>query len=110
MAKQIRFDYKGEHYALYFTRRTIRQMEADGFVAADIQKYPATVFSELFAGAFRANHPFIKQKLVNEIFEAMPNKADLVGELSEMYTSVLEAMMADPKDKEQTLVWKTEEM
>ena len=36
MAKQIQFTYNDKDYTLEYTRRTIKQMEDEGFVARDI--------------------------------------------------------------------------
>ena len=32
MAKQITFNFEGNDYVLEYTRRTVKQMEAEGFV------------------------------------------------------------------------------
>lgn len=107
MAKQISFSYKDVDYVLRYTRRTVKQMEDEGFIVSDLQRFPATKFTELFSGAFKAQHPFIKQSLVNEIFEQFPNKTDLIKELGEMYAETLEVMMSDPKEPK--LTWKVTE-
>lgn len=106
MAKKIRFTYKDEDYTLEFTRRTVRQMEENGFVAKDLENKPVSIVPTLFAGAFRAHHPFIKTQLVNEILDQFPDKYKLVETLAEMYAEPIEAMMADPK--EGNLVWTVE--
>lgn len=38
MAKQIVFTYEDKEYTLEFTRRTVKQMEDEGFVAQDIDR------------------------------------------------------------------------
>lgn len=40
MAKQIVFTYEDKEYTLEFTRRTVKQMEDEGFVAQDIDRKP----------------------------------------------------------------------
>ena len=62
MAKTINFTYEGKDYTLEFTRRTIRQMEDEGFVARNIDDRPMTLLPALFAGAFKAHHRFVKQE------------------------------------------------
>ena len=50
MAKQIVFTYEDKEYTLEFTRRTVKQMEDEGFVAQDIDRKPMTLLPALFAG------------------------------------------------------------
>ena len=49
MAKQIIFTYEGKDYTLEYTRRTIKQMEDEGFVARNIDDRPMTLLPALFA-------------------------------------------------------------
>ena len=84
MAKQIIFTYEGKDYTLEYTRRTVQQMEAEGFVGEDVEKRPMTLLPALFAGAFKAHHRFVKQEVIDKIFAAMPDKETLIGKLSEM--------------------------
>ncbi len=48
MAKQIVFTYEDKEYTLEFTRRTVKQMEDEGFVAQDIDRKPMTLLPALF--------------------------------------------------------------
>ena len=75
MAKQIIFTYDGKDYTLEYTRRTITQMEDEGFVARNIDDKPMTLLPSLFAGAFKAHHRFVKQDVIDEIYAHMPNKS-----------------------------------
>lgn len=79
MAKQIIFTYEGKDYTLEYTRRTVQQMEAEGFVGEDVEKRPMTLLPALFAGAFKAHHRFVKQEVIDKIFAAMPDKETLIG-------------------------------
>lgn len=67
MAKQIIFTYEGKDYTLEYTRRTVQQMEAEGFVGEDVEKRPMTLLPALFAGAFKAHHRFVKQEVIDKI-------------------------------------------
>ena len=40
MAKQIIFTWEDKEYTLEYTRRTVKQMEDEGFVARDIDSKP----------------------------------------------------------------------
>ena len=99
MAKQIVFTYDDTEYTLEFTRRTVRQMEEEGFIAQDIDKKPMTLLPQLFAGAFKAHHRFVKQSVIDEIYDAMPSKEKLIGKLAEMYNEPITTLMDEPDKK-----------
>lgn len=99
MAKQIHFTYGDKDYTLEFTRRTIKQMEAEGFVTEDIDRRPMTLLPALFAGAFKAHHRFVQPEVIDEIYAAVPDKEKLIGKLAEMYNEPIAALMQDPDPK-----------
>lgn len=105
--KQIIFTYGGKDYTLEYTRRTVQQMEAEGFVAEDVQRKPMTLLPALFAGAFKAHHRFIKQETVDKIYAAMSNKDTLINKLVEMYNEPLESLMDEPDEKTGNVEWVT---
>lgn len=105
MAKQLRFTYKDKEYCLEFTRRSVETMEKNGFVASDISDKPMTTLPALFAGAFLANHRYIKSEVVNEIFSKMTNKSELIGKLAEMYNEPIMALVDEPDENEGNLDW-----
>ena len=105
MSKQLNFEYKGTKYTLEFTRRTVEQMEREGFVADDIKAKPVTMLPTLFAGAFKAHHKFVKPDVINEIYSKMTNKADLIGKLAEMYNEPIVALIDEPVESSENLTW-----
>ena len=105
MAKQIIFSYEGKDYTLEYTRRTIRQMEDEGFVANDIDDRPMTLLPALFAGAFKAHHKFVKRDVIDKIYAAMPNKEELIGKLAEMYNEPIMSLMDEPEEPEGNVDW-----
>ena len=105
MGKQLRFTYQGKEYCLEYTRKSVETMERNGFVASDIQNKPMTVLPALFAGAFLANHRFVKQDVIDEIYSKMTNKSDLIGKLAEMYNEPIMALIDEPEDAEGNLDW-----
>lgn len=105
MAKQLKFTYKDKDYVLEFTRRTVTQMEKNGFVANDVENKPMTVLPTLFAGAFLAHHRFEKKEVIEEIFSKMTNKEDLIGKLAEMYNEPILALVEDPEEDEGNVNW-----
>ena len=105
MAKQITITYNGKEYTLEFTRRSIETMERQGFVASDISKRPMSVLPNLFAGAFIANHKQVRTSLIDEIFQSLKNKDQLIEKLGEMYNEPLEALLDDPDEDEGNAQW-----
>ena len=105
MAKQIIFTYDGKDYTLEYTRRTIKQMEDEGFVARNIDDKPMTLLPALFAGAFKARHRFVKQDVIDEIYAHMPNKDKLIEKLAEMYNEPIMSLMEEPDDAAKNVDW-----
>ena len=105
MSKQLNFKYNGTEYTLEFTRRTVEQMEREGFVAEDIKAKPMTMLPTLFAGAFKANHRFVKPDVINAIYDKMTNKAELISALAEMYSEPMMALLEDPAESSENLTW-----
>lgn len=105
MAKQLSFNYQGKDYCLEYTRKSVETMERNGFVASDIQNKPMTTLPALFAGAFLANHRFIKQDVIDAIFAKMTNKGELIGKLAEMYNEPIMTLVDDPEESEGNLNW-----
>ena len=105
MSKQLNFEYKGTKYTLEFTRRTVEQMEREGFVADDLKTKPVSMLPTLFAGAFKAHHKFVKPDVIDEIFSKMTNKADLIGKLAEMYNEPIMALIDEPTESSENLTW-----
>jgi hypothetical protein len=105
MSKQLNFEYKGTKYTLEFTRRTVEQMEREGFVADDLKAKPVTMLPTLFAGAFKAHHRYVKPDVIDEIYSKMTNKADLIGKLAEMYNEPIMALIDEPVESSENLTW-----
>ena len=105
MAKQLRFTYQDKEYCLEYTRKSVETMERNGFVASDIKEKPMTTLPALFAGAFLANHRFVKQDVIDAIFAKMTNKGELIGKLAEMYNEPIMALVDEPEESEGNLDW-----
>lgn len=89
---QIKFSYGDRDYCLEFTKASVKAMEDRGFSPSKILEAPMTYLPELFYGAFRANHPYTNRKVVDEIYEAMEGKSELVNTLIEMYNEPIKAL------------------
>ena len=105
MSKQLNFKYNGTEYTLEYTRKTVEQMERDGFVAEDLKTKPLTMLPTLFAGAFKAHHRYVKREVIDEIYSKMTNKADLIGKLAEMYNEPIMALIDEPVESAENLTW-----
>ena len=105
MSKQLNFEYKGTKYTLEFTRKSVEQMEREGFIADAIRTKPMSMLPTLFAGAFKAHHRFVKPDVIDEIFSKMTNKEDLIGKLAEMYNEPIMALIDEPAESSENLNW-----
>ena len=105
MAKQLKFTFEGEDYTLEYTRRTVSEMEKNGFVANDIDTKPMTVLPALFEGAFLAHHRFVKKDVIQTIYSKMTHKEDLIGKLAEMYNEPIMALVEEPEESEGNVSW-----
>jgi hypothetical protein len=75
-------------------------------VANDIVEKPMLTLPKLFAGAFKAHHRFgLKANDIEEMFDLLPDKEALLAKLVEMYNEPMEAMLDDPKDEGNAIVW-----
>lgn len=105
MSKQLNFVYNGTEYTLEFTRKSVEQMERDGFVADDIHTKPMTMLPTLFAGAFKTHHRWVKREVIDEIYSKMTNKGELIGKLAEMYNEPILALVDEPAESSENLTW-----
>ena len=105
MNKQLKFNHQGKEYCLEYTRKSVEQMEKNGFLVTNIQEKPMTTLPTLFAGAFLANHRFVKQDVIDEIYSKMTNKQELIGKLAEMYNEPIMALVDEPEESEGNLDW-----
>ena len=93
--RTINFTYNNVDYKLGFTLATIEQMERSGFVIGELGEKTATRAKELFYGAFMAYHKGIKRKLVDEIYNNLSNKENLLIGLAELYSEAGEALLEE---------------
>ena len=103
--KAIVIEFNGKNYKLGYNVRTIRNMSAAGFKLSDIHDAPLIALPQLFAGAFKADNPYLNEKIINDIYENMTERAALIGKLIEMYTEVINAYMEDDTEKAGNATW-----
>ncbi len=108
MAKQIKIkDKDGNSYILEFTRKSIETMERNGFNITELNVKPMTMLPEFFAGAFLAHHKFVKRPIIDEIFNGITNREQLIETLAEMYNEPLISLMDEPTEEEGKFTWET---
>lgn len=105
MAKKISIAYNDKTYTLEFNRATVSEMEREGFDVTSIDTKPMTLLPKLFSGAFRMHHRFVKQTLIDEIFDSISNKDKLIAALAELYNEPMLALLSDPEDKQGNATW-----
>lgn len=102
---KITFNYGDKEYCLEYNKRTVKMMEDRGFVPAKIIEAPMTYLPELFAGAFLANHRFADKKVIDEIYETMEGKKELVNALIEMYNEPISALTEETATEGNATAW-----
>lgn len=102
--ERIRFDYAGRHYELGYTRESVKQIEAQGFVLEEIGTKPQTMIPLLFYGAFFAHHRGIKRKLVDEIWEQIKGQ-EILAALVELYSETIADLMGTEVTDPNRIVW-----
>ena len=107
MSTKICFPYEGVNYCLEYNKRTVKTMEDRGFVPTKIMEAPMTYLPELFAGAFLANHRFVKRELIDEIYGKMQGKSELVNTLLTMYNEPIKELTSD-SDEGNAIEWTKE--
>lgn len=60
MVRKISFVYKDKKYVLEYTLSSVKEMERKGFVVAEVLDKPIYMLPDMFAGAFIANHRFVR--------------------------------------------------
>lgn len=105
MVRKISFAYKDKKYVLEYTRSSVKEMERKGFVVAEVLDKPISMLPEMFAGAFIANHRFVRRKEIDEIYKQFDDKGELLNTLAEMYSLVIEEFTNELEKTGNGLKW-----
>ena len=105
MANAVTFTYKNVNYILDFDRNTAVLLEQQGFKVENVYEKPNTYIPMLFYNAFAKYHRGIKRNLVDEIYEKMPKKSELVKALVELYLDTGNSLFDEPEGDEGNLTW-----
>lgn len=104
--KSITIPYNDKEYTLTFNRRTVSALEQEGFKVTEVQNNLVTYVPMLFDAAFRAKHPKVQSKVVDEIYEKISDKEGLFDKLIEIYSDVLDSLFEEPEADEGNIEWK----
>lgn len=89
---KINLTYGKTEYTLEYNRQSVKTMESQGFVLEELTAKPMTMIPMLFAGAFIKNHRGAKRKVIDEIFDNIENRTELMEVLMEMYAETLSSL------------------
>lgn len=110
MSKIMTIIANNKEYTLEFTRRTVQRMEDNGFIVSELSDKPATMIPMLFSGAFLAHHKFVKREIIDEIYNSIKKKDELISKLVEMYQETITSLIgADDDDNtdEGDVMWES---
>lgn len=100
----IRFTYDGKDYALGFNRKTVAMTERRGFSVSRFADNPATQIPILFRGSFQMNHSNTKDAKIEEIFDAIGERGELINELVSEYVDVVNVTINGDKEQSENLI------
>jgi hypothetical protein len=92
---KIVLKHDNKEYELEYNRQSVKMMEGQGFVLEEFTSKPMTMIPLLFHGAFIKNCKGIKRAKIDEIYDGIGNKTDLIGALVEMYAETLSTLTDD---------------
>lgn len=102
---KIKLTYKDKEYVLEYNRNSCQVMESQGFVLDELDKKPTTMIPMLFRGAFLKNHRFVKPELIDEIFDDISNKDELIKTLGDMYAENVLVLFDDKEEESKNSKW-----
>lgn len=107
MAKTITITFEGEEYILEFSRKSVSEMEREGFRISDLRDKPLNAYPVLFQGAFKCHHKRIKPDVTNRIYSKIPQKDEFIDKLAEMYADTVNTLFDEPEEDEKNVAgWK----
>ena len=92
---KIELTHEKKTYVLEYNRQSVKMMEGQGFNLEEIASKPMTMIPLLFNGAFIKNCKGTKRAVIDEIFDGIGNKTELMEALMEMYAETLSTLTDD---------------
>jgi hypothetical protein len=110
MNTKIQFTYKDVPYVLEYNRMAIKQMEASGFSLEEFTKKPMINIDIAFKGLFLKNHRRTNEKLIEEIYDKLGNRDQLIEKIGIMLTESYNSLLDDEENAEGNIEWDTVEI
>ena len=111
MNTKINLTWNGEKYTLEYNRATVRLLEQSGFVLDEFLKKPMTNIELVFAGAFLKNHKNLSQNIIDDIFEKLPKKTELMVTLQKMIQETYDSLLEEPNEGDEgNAIWEVEDL
>lgn len=98
----INFEYDDTAYTLEYSKQAVKLMEKQGFSLEALAAKPATMLPILFSGAFIMHHKDLKAKKIDEIYNALADKADLIYALSDLYMDTVNSVLEGESQGEES--------
>jgi hypothetical protein len=95
---KIVLNHNNKEYVLEYNRQSVKMIEGQGFVLEEIATKPVTMIPLLFQGAFLKNCKGVKRAVIDEIYEGIGNKLDLIQVLGEMYAETISSLTDDTEE------------
>ena len=95
---KIVLKHNNKEYVLEYNRQSVKMIEGQGFVLDEIATKPVTMIPLLFQGAFIKNCKGVKRAVIDEIYDGIGNKSDLMNVLLEMYAETLSSLTDDTEE------------
>lgn len=95
----IKISKDGKEYLLEYDKETIMIMEKKGFNIQTVDEQAMNMYPLIFQGAFLKNHKYMKSTEINEIFDNISNRRELMSKLMEMIADQYQSLMGDNGDK-----------
>lgn len=91
----------GDVYELTFTRESAEATERAGFEVAEYLDRKGLLKNSkaLFTGAFIARNRGIKRRIVDELYNSIGNKEELMGALLEMYLETTQSLIGNVEEE-----------
>ena len=112
MGKQLKITdpISEQEYTLEFNRKSVLRALKAGFdpnKMAEGEIETAMMIPTLFNCAFDMHHGKMDEKETDAIYDMIPDKADMIAALAELFADPIEKLTADPKGaKSKNFKWK----
>lgn len=104
----VKFTYKGNEYKLTYTRKTVKKLSNQGLTPEYVRSNPIEGIPRLFAGSFQVNHASTTQNQIDEMFDLMGDKEELLDALINLYLQPLHDLFGEP-DESSKIKWEREQ-